>query len=120
MHRAATSPEKLAKGRSPRGSPAERAARSARLAQAERSRDMRGKVLPQQAVAALARARLYSVTADDPFRSALCPATSYSELLANRPAATTSIGSTVPEEVQAHSLAMTCACQDADYPGDIS
>jgi hypothetical protein len=35
---------------------------------------MRGKVLPQQAVAALARARLYSVVADDPFRSARrCP-----------------------------------------------
>ena len=73
--RAATSPEKPAKGQSPRGSPAERAAKSARLHRAERDRDARGKVLPQQAVAALARARLYSVAADDPFRSGrqYCP-----------------------------------------------
>ena len=67
--RAATSPEKPAGGRSPRASPAERAAKSVRLNRAERSRDARGKVLPQQAVAVLARARLYSVAEDDPFRS---------------------------------------------------
>ncbi len=69
--RAATSPEKPAEGRSPRASPGERAAKSARLHRAERSRDARGKVLPQQAVAQLARARLYSVAEDDPFRSGL-------------------------------------------------